>query len=232
MKKLLIAFSAALAFGFGMADAAVPQGGYFLDKDGVPLTEAQKTPPSVKKSAMAPLSGDVLVAMESLPYSSSAIILVTVNEDGFPENPVVSQSSGSVILDAYAAESVKDWIFNPSMLGEKAVSSQVSVPVRFMSMKIVTSATPLNQPMKETSDAVRGAAAKNNHPVIYVSVYIRADGTLEGPPKAVENTNLSKSDFKILAKYAEDCVKDWTFSPALNPEGDPIPEETEIPVQL
>ena len=41
MKKLLIALTAVLAFGSGVADAAVPEGGYFLDKNGAPLTKEQ-----------------------------------------------------------------------------------------------------------------------------------------------------------------------------------------------
>ena len=39
MKKILISLSAALLLSSGISHAAVPQGGYFLDKNGVPLTE-------------------------------------------------------------------------------------------------------------------------------------------------------------------------------------------------
>ena len=111
MKKLLIALTAVLAFGSGVADAAVPEGGYFLDKNGVPLTKEQSTPPKLKTHPTPPMSRLVYNAVKALPHSSSTIIRLTVNEDGFPVGPAVTQSAGSVILDEYAVKSVINWTF-------------------------------------------------------------------------------------------------------------------------
>ena len=130
MKKLLIALTAVLAFGSGVADAAVPEGGYFLDKNGVPLTKEQSTPPKIKTHPTPPMSRLVYNAVKALPHSSSTIIRLTVNEDGFPVGPAVTQSAGSVILDEYAVKSVINWTFIPAKMGDKAVNSTVEVPVR------------------------------------------------------------------------------------------------------
>ena len=47
MKRILISLSAAFLLSSGISQAAVPQGGYFLDKDGVPLTEEMQTKPAL-----------------------------------------------------------------------------------------------------------------------------------------------------------------------------------------
>ena len=80
MKKILILLSAALLLSSGISQAAVPQGGYFLDKNGVPLTEEMQTKPSLKSNPMLPQSGAVHAAMESLPHSSATVIRMTVTE--------------------------------------------------------------------------------------------------------------------------------------------------------
>jgi len=67
MKRILISLSAALLLSSGISQAAVPQGGYFLDKNGVPLTEEMQTKPSLKSNPMLPQSGAVHAAMESQP---------------------------------------------------------------------------------------------------------------------------------------------------------------------
>ena len=59
MKRILISLSAALLLSSGISQAAVPQGGYFLDKNGVPLTEEMQTKPSLKSNPMLPQSGAV-----------------------------------------------------------------------------------------------------------------------------------------------------------------------------
>lgn len=232
MKKILVALTAVLSFGSGLTDAAVPQDGYYLDKDGTPLSEEQTTRPAIKAHPMAVMSQAVHDAMAGLPNSSSTLILLTVNEDGIPVTPVVTQSSGSVILDAYAVDSVQAWTFIPSKRGEKVISSQVQIPIRFTSMMVTDSAKPEMQPMKDPSHEIKTAMERNHHPVIYVSVYVTADGSLDGKPKAEENDSLNAADFKILAKYAESCVRDWTFTPAKNPDGESIPEYITVPVQL
>ena len=84
MKRILISLSAALLLSSGISQAAVPQGGYFLDKDGVPLTEEMQTKPSLKSNPMLPQSGAVHSAMESLPHSSATVIRKT----GSPPMPL------------------------------------------------------------------------------------------------------------------------------------------------
>ena len=142
MKKILILLSAALLLSSGISQAAVSQGGYFLDKNGVPLTEEMQTKPSLKSNPMLPQSGAVHAAMESLPHSSATVIRMTVTEDGIPADAVVTQSAGSVVLDEYAMRCVEGWRFNPAKLGDKPVSAAVSIPVRFLSMMVSTPAAP------------------------------------------------------------------------------------------
>lgn len=232
MKKLLIALTAVLAFGSGVADAAVPEGGYFLDKNGVPLTKEQSTPPKLKTHPTPPMSRLVYNAVKALPHSSSTIILLTVNEDGFPVGPAVTQSAGSVILDEYAVNSVKNWTFVPAKMGDKTISHYVAVPVRFVSLMVATPSAIKNQPMKTPSAAEKEAAERNHHPLMHVSVHIESDGTIKEAPVALENEQLNEEDFKLLARYAEKCVRDWTFTPAVNPDGEIIPEDTVLAVQL
>ncbi len=232
MKRILISLSAALLLSSGISQAAVPQGGYFLDKDGVPLTEEMQTKPSLKSNPMLPQSGAVHAAMESLSHSSATVIRMTVTEDGIPADAVVTQSAGSVVLDEYAMRCVEGWRFNPAKLGDKPVSAAVSIPVRFLSMMVSTPAAPSDRPMKKASAEVKEAIERNNHPVIRVSVYITADGKTDGKPKADNDGNLPGSDFKILSGYAENSVKEWSFTPAVNPDGEPIPQELIVPVQL
>lgn len=232
MKKLLIALTAVLAFGSGVADAAVPEGGYFLDKNGVPLTKEQSTPPEIKTHPTPPMSRLVYDAVKALPHSSSTLIRLTVNEDGFPVGPAVALSAGSVILDEYAVKSVIDWTFIPAKMGDKAVNSSVLVPVRFVSLMVATPSAVKSQPMTTPSVAVKEAAERNHHPLMHVSVHIESDGTIQEKPVALENEQLSEEDFKLLARYAEKCVRDWTFTPAVNPDGEIIPEDTVLAVQL
>src|SRR3712207_1298322 len=99
MKKILVSLSAVLLFSAGLVQATVPQGGYFLDKNGIPLTKEMQTPPSLKSNPMLPQSGAVHDAMEALDHSSSTVIRLTVTEDGMPADAIVTQSAGSVILD-------------------------------------------------------------------------------------------------------------------------------------
>lgn len=232
MKKLLIALTAVLAFGSGVADAAVPEGGYFLDKSGAPLTKEQWTPPKLKTHPTPPMSRLVYNAVKALPHSSSTIIHLTVNEDGFPVGPAVTQSAGSVILDEYAVNSVKNWTFVSAKMGDKAVNSEVEVPVRFVSLMVATPSVIKSQPMKTPSAAVKEAAERNHHPWMQVSVHIESDGTIQETPVTLEHEQLGKEDFKLLSRYAEKCVRDWTFTPAVNPDGEIIPEDTVLAVQL
>ena len=231
MKKTWLALALSLAL-CGSASAAVPQEGYYLGKDGAPLTQEQQTPPAVKSAKMAPQTQAVHEAMAVLPHSTSTVLRLTVTEDGNAKDPEVIQSSGSIILDQYAMESVNSWNFRPAKLGEKAVSMTVSVPIRFVSTMITTPAVPTNEPMKDMSDDVREAAERNNHPELSVKVYINASGALEGKPEAEKPESMNASDFKVLSKYAETCVKSWTFTAAQNPDGEAIGSEVMVTVQL
>lgn len=231
MKKVWLALSLSLAL-CASASAAVPQEGYYLGKDGAPLTVEQQTPPAVKSTKMAPQNQAVHDAMAALPHSTSAVLRLTITEDGNAANPEVIQSSGSIILDQYAMESVNFWTFRPAKLGEKAISMTVSVPIRFVSTMIAVPAAPTAQPMKDMSDEVRAAAERNNHPELSVKVYINAAGAMEGKPEIEKADHIPASDFKLLSKYAENCVKSWTFSAAQNPDGEAIGAEVIVTVQL
>lgn len=180
---------------------------------------------------MLPQSGAVHAAMESLPHSSATVIRMTVTEDGIPADAVVTQSAGSVVLDEYAMRCVEGWRFNPAKLGDKPVSAAVSIPVRFLSMMVSTPAAPSDRPMKKVSAEVKEAIERNNHPVIRVSVYITADGKLTANRKQTTmeicRAAISKS-FPGMRKFR----KEWSFTPAVNPDGEPIPQELIVPVQL
>lgn len=231
MKKLWLAFSLSLAL-CASASAAVPQDGYYLDKDGTPLTEEQQTPPTVKAAKMAPQTVAVQDAMATLPHSTNTMLRLTVTEDGNAADTEVIQSSGSIILDQYAMESANTWAFQPAKRGDKAVRMTVSVPIRFVSTKVEIPAAPVSPILKDMSDEVRETAERNGHPALEVKVYITATGKLDSKPEAIKPETMNASDFKVLAKYAENCVKSWTFSPAQNPDGETIGADTLVTVQM
>lgn len=231
MKKTWLALALSLTL-CSSASAAVPQEGYYLGKDGVPLTEEQQTPPAVKSAKMAPQNQAVHEAMAALPHSTSTMMRLTVTEDGNAANPEVIQSSGSIILDQYAMESVNSWTFRPAKRGEKAVSMTVSVPIRFISTMVSVPAAPATQPMKDMSDEVQTIAEKENHPTLNVKVYINASGWIEGKPEVLKPESMTAADFKVLSKYVENCVKSWTFTPAQNPDGEAIGADVTLAVQL
>ena len=56
MKKIVFLLSTALLLSASVAQADIPQSGYFLSKDGVPLTEEQITAPSIRSNPMKPIS--------------------------------------------------------------------------------------------------------------------------------------------------------------------------------
>ena len=120
MKKLILTSLLTLALA-ASASAAVPSGGVYLDKDGTPLTEAQQVPPSLRSHKMAPQNAAIQEAMAALPHSTSTLIALTVTEDGTAANASVAQSSGSIILDQYAIDSVNLWQFRPAKRGDRSV---------------------------------------------------------------------------------------------------------------
>ena len=135
MKKLILTSLLTLALA-ASASAAVPSGGVYLDKDGTPLTEAQQVPPSLRSHKMAPQNAAIQEAMAALPHSTSTLIALTVTEDGTAANASVAQSSGSIILDQYAIDSVNLWQFRPAKRGDRSVSTSVTIPLRFISTMI------------------------------------------------------------------------------------------------
>ena len=231
MKKLILTSLLTLALA-ASASAAVPAGGVYLDKDGTPLTEAQQIPPSLKSSKMAPQTTAIREALASLPGNRLVLITLTVTEDGNATNISVMNSSGSVILDQYAVDSVEHWQFQPAKRGEKTVSSNASVPIRFISTMISVPAAPTSQVLKDMPEEVREAAERNAHPVLTVKVYVNSDGKMDGAPEVMKDEKLSGADFKALSKYVTASVKTWTFTAAKNPDGEAIGSEILIPVQL
>lgn len=231
MKKLILTSLLTLALA-ASASAAVPAGGVYLDKDGTPLTEAQQVPPSLRSHKMAPQNAAIQEAMANLPHSTSTLIALTVTEDGTAANASVAQSSGSIILDQYAIDSVNLWQFRPAKRGDRSVSTSVTIPLRFISTMISVPAAPASQVLKDMSDEVREAAERNRHPVLTVKVYIKSDGTMDGAPEVLKDETFPTADFKILSKYVVSSVKSWTFTPARNPSGDAIGSAILISVQL
>ena len=61
----------------------------------------------------------------------TVILEVEVNKDGMPENLQIKTSSGYRLLDQAALKAVSHWRFYPGRIGELAVESKVTVPVRF-----------------------------------------------------------------------------------------------------
>lgn len=231
MKKLILTSLLTLALA-ASASAAVPAGGVYLDKDGTPLTEAQQIPPSLKSQKMAPQTTAIREALASLPGNRMVLIMLTITEDGNATNISVMSSSGSVILDQYAVDSVEHWQFQPAKRGEKAVSSSAKAPILFISTMVSVPAAPASQVLKDMSDEVYEAAVRNRHPVLTVKVYVKSDGTMDGAPEVLKDETLPTADFKILSKYVVSSVKSWTFTPARNPNGDAIGSAVLISVQL
>lgn len=231
MKKIVFLLSTALLLSASVAQADIPQSGYFLSKDGVPLTEEQITAPSIRSNPMKPISTNELQAMMALPQSVNTLIELTVNEDGYPTDVLVKQSSGSIVLDQYAINSVNDWTFSPSKLGDKSVRAKVSVPVHFVSMKVVTPATIVKKELATPSKEEKQLIARS-HPVLQLTLSISDKGFVNGIVGIKPTTNLSAGDMAILKKYMEESIKSWTFTPAKNPEGIAISDEITVTVPL
>jgi protein TonB len=59
------------------------------------------------------------------------ILSVLVNEGGRPQQVLIAQSSGFVLLDRAAIDAVKQWQFSPARMADQALLSQVEIPIRF-----------------------------------------------------------------------------------------------------
>ena len=234
MKKLIVSFALFLALGNTALAAPLPEEGTWLNKDGSPVTAEQEQPPQLLKAKMLPEDANVHEALKMLSHSSDTVLQLTINEDGAVTHTELIESSTSLILDQYAASSVETWSFKPAMRGEKAVVSRAAVPIHFISAMVSIPASPVNPLMKDRNEDVRAASERNGHPIIQVKAYINGEGKMEGKPEAMkpEGAGISSSDFKILGKYAEDCVKKWAFTPAQNPDGEAIGSDALVDVQL
>ena len=67
----------------------------------------------------------------TLRAEGTTLLLVTVDPRGNPARVSIRRGSGSTILDAAAVSAVKRWQFTPGKVGDRAVSAEVEVPVRF-----------------------------------------------------------------------------------------------------
>lgn len=222
--KILLLALALLASG-GTSHAAIPAGGVYLNKDGTPAAAEEAVPVKALKTPMAPMSGAVLSAMALLPHNQAALVAFTVDEDGQVRDPSIAASSGSVVLDEYAMTSVSGWSFTPARRGEKVISSSVQVPVRFTSSKVAVSAAPKEKSLKDMPrDLSQFLASIPSGVDLSIQFHIDRTGRQEGKAETAkpEGWGYTEKEWNALRQYALDTVKDWTFSPAQNPDGDLI----------
>lgn len=234
MKKILISLSLPLLLSLGIsASAALPKEGIYLDKDGSPVTEEQMVPPSLKSAKMLPQTQAVHDALFTLPHSVSTVLLLSINEDGAVTHEEVAESSSSIVLDQYAASSAESWSFRPARRGDKAVPFTVRIPVRFTSSMTAVPPQPLSQVMSDMTEKERTAAEEAGHPSLSVRISIDQNGKMDKAPEVIkEGTSLSDENFKILSRYIERSLRQWTFSPARNPDGENIAAETTLSLQM
>jgi len=64
-------------------------------------------------------------------YQGDVMLDVLVNKDGTVGDLKVIKSSGYPLLDRSAKSSVKNWLFEPAMVGKEKVKMWVRVPIRF-----------------------------------------------------------------------------------------------------
>lgn len=232
MKKILISLSLLLTLGF-TASAALPKEGVYLDKEGSPITEEQMVPPSVKSAPMLPQSAAVLEALSQLPHAASTVLLLAIDEDGAVTHEEIAESSSSLVLDQYAAGSAKSWTFHPARRGDKDIPLTVRIPVRFTSALVSVPPAPEKQVMADMKEKEEQAAERSGHPSFTVKLSIDRNGKMSAPPVIEkEGTGLSDADFKILSSYIERSLRQWTFAPARNPDGEAIDAETAISITV
>lgn len=222
--KILLLALALLTAG-GTSYAAIPAEGVYLNKDGTPAAAEEAVPVRLVKGGMAPMTESVLSAMTALPHNQAALVAFTVDEDGRVRDPSIAATSGSVVLDEYAMTSVSGWTFEPARRGEKVISSQVQVPVRFTSSKVAVPAVPDAPSLKEVpEDLASFLSAIPSGLDLSVQFHISRGGTQESKADILkpEGWQYTEKDWNALRRYASDAVKDWTFRPAQNPDGDLI----------
>lgn len=232
MKKILISLSLLLTLGF-TASAAIPREGVYLDKEGSPITEKQMVPPSVKSAPMLPQSAAVHEALSQLPHAASTVLILSIDEDGVVTHEEIAESSSSLILDQYAAGSAKSWTFHPARRGDKDIPLTVRIPVRFTSALVSVPPAPEKQIMADMKEKEEQAAERSGHPSFTVKLSIDRNGKMSAPPVIErEGPALSGEDFKILSSYIERSLRQWTFAPARNPDGEAINAETVISITV
>ena len=59
------------------------------------------------------------------------ILAVQVSREGFPSRIQIVQSSNFLLLDEAAVRAVNQWRFTPARIGQRAVVSQIEVPIHF-----------------------------------------------------------------------------------------------------
>jgi len=64
-------------------------------------------------------------------YQGDVMLDVLVNKNGTVGDLKVIKSSGYPLLDRVAKSSVKNWLFEPGMIGKEKVKMWVKVPIRF-----------------------------------------------------------------------------------------------------
>jgi protein TonB len=64
-------------------------------------------------------------------YEGTVVLEVLVNKEGKVSDYRIIQSCGHSVLDKAAMKSIRDWLFEPGMRGDKKVEMWVKVPIRF-----------------------------------------------------------------------------------------------------
>jgi len=113
---------------------------------GMPFVPAAQAPAATDKAknSEAPLIGPDYgaaylnnpvphypAAARRLKLQGTATVRVLVTPDGRPKSVKLEKSSGARILDEAALEAVQHWSFVPARHGDKLISAEVDVPVRF-----------------------------------------------------------------------------------------------------
>lgn len=110
----------------------------------------KRTTQEIKEKKFSSSSATTFIAADSQPYvlenpkpvypaaarrrGMQGVVLlgVAVTKEGHVEKIDVLQTSGFRVLDRSAVKSVKKWRFIPARMGEKNVSSQMEIPIRFI----------------------------------------------------------------------------------------------------
>jgi protein TonB len=64
-------------------------------------------------------------------YEGTVVLEVLVNAEGKVADCRIRRSCGHFVLDNAAMKSIRNWVFEPGMRGEKRVEMWVKVPIRF-----------------------------------------------------------------------------------------------------